>query len=98
MSEKVKFGRSKVFFDTFHRRPGPIKKNMHYCPGCGHGILHKLVAEAIEHFGIQENTTLIAPVGCAVFAYYYFNVGSISVPHGRAPAVGTGAGPANPET
>ena len=98
MSEKVKFGRSKVFFDTFHRRPGPIKKNMHYCPGCGHGILHKLIAEAIEHFGIQENTTLIAPVGCAVFAYYYFNVGSISVPHGRAPAVGTGAGRANPES
>ena len=98
MGEKIKFGRSKVFFDTFNRRPGPIKKNMHYCPGCGHGILHKLIAEAIEHYGIQENTTLIAPVGCAVFAYYYFNVGSISVPHGRAPAVGTGAGRANPES
>ena len=40
MSEKVKFGKSSVFFDTFERRPGPIKKNMHYCPGCGHGILH----------------------------------------------------------
>ena len=50
--EKVKFGRSKVFFDPFNRRPGPIKKNMHYCPGCGHGILHKLIAESIEHYGI----------------------------------------------
>ena len=97
MSEKVKFGRSPVFFDTFNRRPGPIKKNMHYCPGCGHGILHKLVAEAIDHYGIQEKTILIAPVGCAVFAYYYFNCGSISVPHGRAPAVGTGAARAVPE-
>ena len=98
MSEKVKFGRSKVFFETFNRRPGPIKKNMHYCPGCGHGILHKLIAEAVEANGIQENTVIIAPVGCAVFAYYYFNCGSISVPHGRAPAVGTGAARANPES
>ena len=62
MSEIVKYGRSKVFFDTFERRPGPIKKNMHYCPGCGHGILHKLIAEAVEKHGIQENTVLIAPV------------------------------------
>ena len=98
MSDVVKFSKPAGFFDTFERRPGPIKKNMHYCPGCGHGILHKLIAEAIEHYGIQENTTLIAPVGCAVFAYYYFNVGSISVPHGRAPAVATGAGRANPES
>ena len=96
-TEKIKYGRSKVFFDPFERRPGPIKKNMHYCPGCGHGILHKLVAEAIEHYGIQENTAFIAPVGCAVFAYYYFNTGAISVPHGRAPAVGTGVGRATPE-
>ena len=90
MSEKIKFGRSPVFFDPFERRPGPIKKNMHYCPGCGHGILHKLVAEAIDHYGIQGKTMFMVPVGCAVFAYYYFNVGAISVPHGRAPAVGTG--------
>ena len=95
--EKVKYGRSKVFFDPFNRRPGPIKKNMHYCPGCGHGILHKLIAEAIEHYGIQQDVAFIAPVGCAVFAYYYFNTGAISVPHGRAPAVGTGVSRANPE-
>ena len=68
-TEKVKFGRSKVFFDPFERRPGPIKKNMHYCPGCGHGILHKLIAEAIEHYGIQENTA--QPTGAikAVFSW-----------------------------
>ena len=59
MSEKIKFGRSPVFFDPFERRPGPIKKNMHYCPGCGHGILHKLVAEAIDHYGIQGKTMFI---------------------------------------
>ncbi|MBQ9087196.1 MAG: 2-oxoacid:acceptor oxidoreductase family protein [Lentisphaeria bacterium] len=97
MSEKVKFGRSPVFFETFNRRPGPIKKNMHYCPGCGHGILHKLIAEAVDHYGIQKNTKFISPVGCAVFAYYYFNFGNISVPHGRAPAVATGVARANPE-
>ena len=97
MSEKVKFGRSPVFFDPFERRPGPIKKNMHYCPGCGHGIMHKLIAEAMDFHGIQHDTMFIAPVGCAVFAYYYFNCGSISVPHGRAPAVGTGIGRARPE-
>ena len=98
MSEKVKFGRSPVFFETFNRKPGQAKKNMHYCPGCGHGILHKLIAEAIDHYGIQKNTMFIAPVGCAVFAYYYFNCGSISVPHGRAPAVATGISRSTPES
>ncbi|MDD4816553.1 MAG: 2-oxoacid:acceptor oxidoreductase family protein [Victivallaceae bacterium] len=88
--EIVKFGKSPVFFDSFTRRPGPVKTNMHYCPGCGHGILHKLLAEAIADRGIQEKVMLVAPVGCAVMAYYYFNCGCISVPHGRAPAVGTG--------
>lgn len=57
--ETVKFGKSKVFFDTFERRPGPIKKNMHYCPGCGHGILHKLIAEAVEYHGIQKRPSLL---------------------------------------
>ncbi len=97
IEEKVKFGKSKVFFDTFTRRPGPTKKNMHYCPGCGHGILHKLVAEAVEANGIQEKALIIAPVGCAVFSYYYYDCGGISVPHGRAPAVGTGMARTRPE-
>ncbi|MBO5762169.1 MAG: 2-oxoacid:acceptor oxidoreductase family protein [Lentisphaeria bacterium] len=98
MSEKVKFGRSPVFFETFNRKPGVAKKNMHYCPGCGHGILHKLIAEAIDFHGIQKDTMFIAPVGCAVFSYYYFNCGSISVPHGRAPAVGTGIARSQPDS
>lgn len=97
MADKVLYTRSKGFFPSFERRPGPIKTNMHYCPGCGHGILHKLIAEAIEDFGIKDKTILIAPVGCAVFSYYYFDCFGISVPHGRAPAVGTGLSRANPE-
>ena len=97
MADKILYTRSKGFFPSFERRPGPIKTNMHYCPGCGHGILHKLIAEAIEDFGIKDKTILIAPVGCAVFSYYYFDCFGISVPHGRAPAVGTGLARANPE-
>ena len=95
--KKVKFGKPKGFFDTFERRPGSIKKNMHYCPGCGHGILHKLLAEGLSDMGMQDQSVLIAPVGCSVFTYYYFDTCGISVPHGRAPAVGTGITRANPE-
>ncbi|MBQ4106905.1 MAG: hypothetical protein IJC73_04930, partial [Lentisphaeria bacterium] len=73
MKEVVKFSRPTGFFDTFERRPGPIKTNMHYCPGCGHGILHKLIAEAIADLNIKDRTVLIAPVGCSVFAYYYLD-------------------------
>jgi len=62
----------------------------HYCPGCAHGIVHRLLAEAIDEFGVREKTIGIAPVGCAVFAYNYFNVDMIEAPHGRAPAVATG--------
>lgn len=74
MKEMVKFGKSPVFFDKFTRRPGPIQDNMHYCPGCGHGILHKLIAEAVAERGMQDKTIILAPVGCAVFAYYYFPI------------------------
>ncbi|NOY74516.1 MAG: 2-ketoisovalerate ferredoxin oxidoreductase [Kiritimatiellaeota bacterium] len=98
VNETVKFGRSKGFFETFDRRPGPIKKNMHYCPGCGHGILHKLIAEALIDLGMRDKMIVISPVGCAVFAYYYFDCGGISVPHGRAPAVATGMIRANPDS
>ena len=98
MSEKIKLGRSAGFFETFERRPGSIKKNMSYCPGCGHGILHKLIAEAIADFGIKDKTTLISPVGCAVFAYYYFDCFGLQVPHGRSSAAATGLTRANPES
>lgn len=63
---------------------------MRYCPGCGHGIIHRLVAEAIEELGIRERTIGIAPVGCSVFADEYFNCDMIQPAHGRGPAVATG--------
>ena len=62
----------------------------HYCPGCGHGIVHRLVAEVIEEMGLAPTTIGVAPVGCAVFAYDYFNVDMFEAAHGRAPAVATG--------
>ena len=64
-------------------------KPLHYCPGCTHGIIHRLVAEAIDELGIQGKTIGIAPVGCAVFAYDYFNCDMMEAAHGRAPAVAT---------
>ncbi len=76
------------FFDTFSRKSGE-QGTTHYCPGCGHGVVHKLLAEAMDELGIQDRTILITPVGCAVFAYYYLATSAISAPHGRAPAVGT---------
>ena len=63
---------------------------LHYCPGCPHGIVHRLVAEAIDELGIEGKTIGIAPVGCSVMAYDYFNCDMIEAAHGRAPAVATG--------
>lgn len=63
---------------------------MHYCPGCGHGTAHRILAEVIEEMGIQNQTIGVAPVGCSVLAYYYFNVDMQEAAHGRAPAVATG--------
>lgn len=62
---------------------------MHYCPGCSHGVVHKLVAEVIEEMGLEEKTVGICPVGCAVFAYNYLDIDWIEAAHGRAPAVAT---------
>ena len=72
------------------------EKPLHYCPGCTHGIIHRLVAEAIDELGVQEKTIGIAPVGCAVFAYDYFNCDMMEAAHGRAPAVATGCKRVNP--
>ncbi|TVQ11779.1 MAG: 2-oxoglutarate oxidoreductase [Bacteroidetes bacterium] len=63
---------------------------MHYCPGCGHGTAHRILSEVIQEMGIQEQTIGVAPVGCSVLAYYYFNVDMQQAAHGRAPAVATG--------
>ncbi len=70
---------------------------MHYCPGCTHGIVHRLVAEAIDELGVEGKTVGIAPVGCAVFAYNYFTCDMIEAAHGRAPAVATGVKRTHPE-
>jgi len=77
----------------------PVLKDCptHYCPGCGHGIAHRLLAEVIEELGIQDRTIGIAPVGCAVLAYNYLDVDMIEVAHGRAPAVATGMKRCNPD-
>ncbi len=69
----------------------------HYCPGCTHGIIHRLVAECIDELGIEGKTVGIAPVGCSVMAYDYFNCDMIEAAHGRAPAVATGVKRARPE-
>ena len=69
---------------------------LHYCPGCTHGIIHRLVAEAIDELGIEGRTIGIAPVGCSVMAYDYFTVDMVEAAHGRAPAVATGVKRSDP--
>ena len=93
---EVVHSRSAVFYDTYERKTD-LKHQTHYCPGCGHGVAHKLVAEAIEDLGLQDQTILVSPVGCSVFAYYYFDVGNVQVAHGRAPAAATGLKRACPD-
>lgn len=89
MSEKI-IGRPEAIYSDFVRKGGAASTATHYCPGCGHGILHKLIGEAMSDLGITDRTVMISPVGCSVFAYYYFNCGNVQVAHGRAPAVATG--------
>ena len=62
---------------------------MHYCPGCPHGTIHRIIAEVIDEMGIQDQTIGIAPVGCSVLAYNYFDVDFVEAAHGRAPALAT---------
>ena len=81
------FDKPKCFTD------GPL----HYCPGCTHGIIHRLVAEVIDELGIEGTTIGVAPVGCAVMAYNYFLCDMVEAAHGRAPAVATGLKRSNPE-
>ena len=75
---------------VFSRPHALCDVNLHYCPGCGHGIVHRLVAEVIDELGIEGETIGVAPVGCSVFAYDYFNCDMQEAAHGRAPAVATG--------
>lgn len=81
-----------------YQKPELMNDNhMHYCPGCTHGVVHKLVAEVIAEMGLQEKTIGIAPVGCAVFAYNYIDIDWQEAAHGRAPAVATAVKRLNPE-
>ena len=82
---------------VFEKPHALTDKPFHYCPGCTHGIIHRLVAECIDEFGVEGKAVGVAPVGCSVFAYNYFNCDMIEAPHGRAPAVATGVKRANPD-
>ncbi len=76
--------------ETVFERPRTLTETpTHYCPGCGHGIIHRLVAEAIDDLGLREKTIAVTSIGCSVFAYDYFDLDAIEAPHGRAPAVAT---------
>lgn len=83
---------------VFEKTPILTDVPFHYCPGCTHGIIHRLVAESIDELGIQDRTIGIAPVGCAVYVYNYLDVDMIAASHGRAPAVATGAKRVRPES
>lgn len=82
---------------VFERPKSLADVPLHYCPGCTHGIIHRLVAEAIDELGIEGRTIGVAPVGCAVMAYDYFTCDMVEAAHGRAPAVATGLKRALPE-
>jgi 2-oxoisovalerate ferredoxin oxidoreductase beta subunit len=93
--------KTSVIYDKFERHShgeGLKGHATHYCPGCGHGLAHKFLAEAIDTLGIQDRTVAISPVGCSVFLYYYFDVGNSQAAHGRAPVVALGHKFANPES
>src|SRR5581483_62926 len=93
---EVVHSKSDVFYPEYERK-SDLKHQTHYCPGCGHGVAHKLIAEALEDLNLQDDTILVSPVGCSVFAYYYFDVGNVQVAHGRAPAAATGLKRACPD-
>jgi 2-oxoisovalerate ferredoxin oxidoreductase beta subunit len=93
----VVHGRSPIFYRRFDRKDDD-QHQTHYCPGCGHGIVTKLLAEAIDTLGIQDRTILVSPVGCSVFGYEYLDVGNIQVAHGRGPAVATAVKRSRPDS
>ncbi len=89
-----------ALFERFERHDhgeGLKGRTTHYCPGCGHGIVHRFLANAIAKLGVQDRTIVMSPVGCSVFLYYYFDTGNNQAAHGRAPAVAIGHKLANPE-
>jgi 2-oxoglutarate ferredoxin oxidoreductase subunit beta len=82
---------------TIYRRPLLLSNPTSYCPGCGHGIVHRLVAEVLEEMDLGERTILVGSVGCSVFAYDYLRLDSVESPHGRAAAVATGVKRVRPD-
>lgn len=83
---------------TLFARPSAMSEKItHYCPGCTHGVIHRLVAEVLDELGLTERAVGIAPVGCSVMIYNYFNVDFQEAPHGRAPALATGAKRVRPD-
>ena len=93
----ISHSKPESFYAVYDRKEGDARLT-HYCPGCGHGSLHKFIAEAIDDLGIQDRTVMVSPVGCSVFAYNYFDVGNVQSAHGRAPAVATGIKRSRPES
>jgi 2-oxoglutarate ferredoxin oxidoreductase subunit beta len=89
---------AEVAYKKVFSRPESLKPNpTHYCPGCGHSIAHRLVAECLDEMGLREKTIGVPPVGCAVLAYNYFNFDMVEAPHGRALAVATGVKRVRPD-
>ncbi len=86
------------FYEHFDRWRETNNETTHYCPGCGHGNVHKLIAEALDDLKLANEAIFVSPVGCSVFAYYYFDMGNIQAAHGRAPAVATGLKRAHPHS
>lgn len=93
---KILHEKPHCFYPEYERK-GELQHQTHYCPGCGHGIAHKLIAQAIDQLGIQDRVITVSPVGCGVFAYYYLDTGNIQAAHGRASAVATAAKRSRPE-
>jgi len=94
---EVTHDRSESFYHRFERK-GELQHQTHYCPGCGHGIVSKLLAGALDQLGVRERTVLVSPVGCSVFGYYYFDTGNVQAAHGRAAAVATAVKRSRPES
>jgi 2-oxoisovalerate ferredoxin oxidoreductase beta subunit len=94
---EVSHGKAKAFYERYERKD-ELQHQTHFCPGCGHGQTHKMLAKAIDELGIQDRTIMVGPVGCGVFTYYYYDVGNISAAHGRATAVATGVKRSRPES
>jgi len=85
---EVARSKAKSFYERYERKE-ELQHQTHFCPGCGHGTIHKMLAQAIDELGVQDRTIMVGPVGCGVFTYYYFDVGNVQAAHGRAPAVAT---------